>query len=276
MKQAKWISVIGLAAITLTVCQALAAQNGDTSAIQQKLSSQIKLTITTADRSDIAMAGDVVAIHRPGLLMYAVSSPLPPSNSYKNGRIGQGWGGFGRDLLIGMATPDGGTASSYPQRQFAPEERCWVTGIQVQRDGVLFELYSDPYDGIHYYANLKIPFPNKKQVPPVDVAMQTVAEVLTVVPPDQGGQQGPAPTPTPAPELNPVTPAPPPAPMPVIAPPPPPADEPPPTISLGETISQVTAGFGQPQKEVKLGVKVIFYYKDMKVIFTNGKVSNVE
>jgi hypothetical protein len=41
-------------------------------------------------------------------------------------------------------------------------------------------------------------------------------------------------------------------------------------------MSQVIAGFGQPQKEVKLGVKVIFYYKDMKVIFTNGKVSNVD
>jgi hypothetical protein len=64
--------------------------------------------------------------------------------------------------------------------------------------------------------------------------------------------------------------------MPAIAPPPPPADAPPPTISLGETMSQVTAGFGQPQKEVKLGVKVIFYYKDMKVVFTNGKVSNVD
>jgi len=38
----------------------------------------------------------------------------------------------------------------------------------------------------------------------------------------------------------------------------------------------VTAAFGQPMKAVKLGVKEIFYYRDMKVIFTNGKVSNVE
>ena len=38
----------------------------------------------------------------------------------------------------------------------------------------------------------------------------------------------------------------------------------------------MTAGFGQPLRIAKLGVKTIFYYKDMKVTFTNGKVSNVE
>jgi hypothetical protein len=87
----------------------------------------------------------------------------------------------------------------------------------------------------------------------------------------------PAPTPAPAPEPTPAAaPAPPPAPMPEIAPPPPPADTPPPTISLGQTMDQVTAGFGQPLKRANLGAKVIFYYKDMKVTFTNGKVSNVE
>jgi hypothetical protein len=38
----------------------------------------------------------------------------------------------------------------------------------------------------------------------------------------------------------------------------------------------VTSAFGQPAKIVKLGVKEIFFYKDMKVTFTDGKVSNVE
>ncbi len=65
-------------------------------------------------------------------------------------------------------------------------------------------------------------------------------------------------------------------PMPAIAPPPPPPDAPPPTIALGQTMDQVTAGFGQPLKVAKLGAKTIFYYKDMKVTFINGKVSNVE
>jgi hypothetical protein len=64
--------------------------------------------------------------------------------------------------------------------------------------------------------------------------------------------------------------------MPEIAPPPPPADVTPPTIELGQTMDQVTAGFGQPLRIAKLGVKTIYYYKDMKVTFTDGKVSNVE
>jgi len=64
--------------------------------------------------------------------------------------------------------------------------------------------------------------------------------------------------------------------MPDIAPPPPPADTPPPTIAIGQTMDQVTAAFGQPLKVAKLGVKVIFYYKDMKVTFTDRKVGDVE
>ena len=365
MKQARRFRALGLAAVLSTVSLTLAAQ-GDTSAIQQKLNSQFKLTTITADRSDIVTAGDVASIHKPGLIMYAVFSPLPPSNTYKNGKIGQGWSGFGKDMLITMAVPGGGTAADYPHRPFAPEERCWVTGIQAQRDGVLFQLYSDPYDGIRYYANLKIPFPNKKEIPPVDAAMQLVSEVLTAVPQDQGapdqGNQGGQPAqdaqlagisgqyflketgarllllpdgtftffaasgeqrpgqftvngdtltltyrntgrsgafkiqgdkllantglawvrtgdaPAARAEAPPeaVPPPPPPPPMPEIAPPPPPADVTPPTIELGQTMDQVTAGFGQPLRIAKLGVKTIYYYKDMKVTFTDGKVSNVE
>lgn len=79
----------------------------------------------------------------------------------------------------------------------------------------------------------------------------------------------------PVPEPPPAS-APAPAPLPDIAPPPPPPDVPPPTIALGQTMDQVTAGFGQPVRVAKLGVKTIFYYRDMKVTFSNGKVSNVE
>jgi hypothetical protein len=295
--------------------------------------------------------------------MYAVASPMPPSNTYKNGKIGQGMSGFGKDLMIGMLTPGAATAANYPHRSFVPEEKCWITGIQVQKDGVLVQLYSDPYDDIRYYANLKIPYPNKKEVPSVDAAAQLVAEVLTVVPQDdQGAQQASQPASGPAmnaagADQQPGIPGEYTAPggsrivlstdgtftkfvgngqgqgkysvagyllvlyfssgtssqvfkiqggnladisthqvwartgdvpapaadapaastsLPAIAPPPPPTDAPPPTIAVGQTKDQVTAAFGQPVKAAKIGVKDIFYYKDMKVTFMNGKVSNVE
>ena len=42
------------------------------------------------------------------------------------------------------------------------------------------------------------------------------------------------------------------------------------------TADEVEAALGKPEKKVTLGVKQIYYYKDMKVIFMNGKVSDVQ
>jgi hypothetical protein len=101
----------------------------------------------------------------------------------------------------------------------------------------------------------------------VDDFVKTVAELITVVPPDDQSNL--------TAQANSVAAAAP-AQLTDIAPPPPPPDAPPPTIALGQTKDQVVASFGQPVKAAKLGVKEIFYYKEMKVIFTNGKVSNVD
>jgi hypothetical protein len=47
-------------------------------------------------------------------------------------------------------------------------------------------------------------------------------------------------------------------------------------VSQGQTIDQVTAALGQPVKEAKVGTKGICYYKDLKVAFVNGKVTDVQ
>jgi hypothetical protein len=51
---------------------------------------------------------------------------------------------------------------------------------------------------------------------------------------------------------------------------------PPAEISLGQTIDQVTAILGQPKTVVDLGNKKTYVYKDMKVVFIGGKVSDVQ
>jgi len=327
----------------------LTAQAGDPAAIQQKLNSMFKLTTTTADRTDIVTAGDVVVIHQPGVIMFGVGSAIGPTNVYKQGKIGQGLGTqmmmTGKDTLV---------------RRFVPGEKCWVVQISVERDGVAFVLYSDPYSDNRYYGTLKVAFADKKTVPPVEEFLKTVAEVLTVDQPaeDQAGGAQPAPAgnggsgsdpgvpvagkyvkanspndfavfaPTGAfsvsqggmvytgayllqgdvlimtsaqfraplrcrlsgdtiidpngvvwkkeAEAAPVQAEAPAAPLPAIAPPPPPADAPPPTLAVGQTKEQVTAAFGQPLRIAKVGTKEIYYYKDMKVTFLSGKVSNVE
>jgi hypothetical protein len=51
---------------------------------------------------------------------------------------------------------------------------------------------------------------------------------------------------------------------------------PPATISLGQTINQVVAALGQPLQIIDLGSKKTYKYKDLKVIFTDGKVTDVQ
>jgi hypothetical protein len=51
---------------------------------------------------------------------------------------------------------------------------------------------------------------------------------------------------------------------------------PPPTVALGQTPDQVVGILGQPQQIIDLGAKQIYKYPDMKVIFMNGKVSDVQ
>ncbi|MGD0939403.1 MAG: hypothetical protein ABR905_06780 [Terracidiphilus sp.] len=325
--------------IAVSAGLSLAAQAGTPEAIEQKLLAEFKSSRITDDRSEIVTPGDRVIIGKPGLMMYAVASPMPPLYTYRNGKIAHGLLGLGKDLEISVRTP-GGTSADYPHRVFIPGERCWVTGLQVQKDGVLFRLYSDRYEDTRYYANLKIAFPNRKEIPKVDEVLQLVAEVLTVAPAEIQVAK-PAPTATVAPVINPV-----PKNQPVsvlgrfdfdegdsqlnfvsdsgcimvgpggtqsagkyqvkndtltmdctvtgsasnlkiqgdkliaddghtwlreaVAPPLAPA------VSIGQTKAQVTAALGQPVKTSKAGGKEIFYYKDMKVTFANGKVAAVE
>jgi len=48
------------------------------------------------------------------------------------------------------------------------------------------------------------------------------------------------------------------------------------TLSLGQTTDDVTAAIGQPTRILNLGTKTIYVYKDMKVTFKAGKVSDIE
>jgi hypothetical protein len=47
-------------------------------------------------------------------------------------------------------------------------------------------------------------------------------------------------------------------------------------IEKGQTPDQVKASLGNPEKIVNLGTKQIYVYKDLKVTFLNGKVSDVQ
>jgi hypothetical protein len=62
---------------------------------------------------------------------------------------------------------------------------------------------------------------------------------------------------------------------------PPPGDQasaqpPPVTIQIGQSLQDVEGALGQPEKKVNLGAKQIYVYKDLKITFVDGKVSDVQ
>lgn len=264
------------------------AQVGDPpTLIKEKLVSQIKLTKVNGGHDDIVTAGDVVLLHKDGLIMCSTAG-AGYSNIYSNGMFSPDTKkaavnilkkGFMNKLTGNGGFTDAASGNGCTQRKFVSGEKFWITDIENKSDGIVVSIFSDPYNDQRYYGDIKFPFV-KNSTPQVDDFVKTVGTVLTVAPSDdkdKGNQSDQAQSQTPAQPAAAAASAAPPAPMAAIAPPPPPPDAAPPTISIGQTTDQVVAGFGAPVRQAKLaGTKVIYWYKDMKVTFTNGKVSNVE
>lgn len=276
------VAVLGFA------CLPLSAQDS-AAGIEKKLIAQYPLTKATADRTDIVTAGAVLVLEKDNLLMYTVTTTVPPQNTYKNGKLNHGVFDAAKKCKFCAYVPGvSSVAAAVPNvdmRTFVSGEKFWVTGIEAHDDGIVFNLLSDPYSDVRYYSQIKFPYP-KGSVPSADTMMATVAEVIKVQPSDDNGGDSKQPASSggngnaPAAETAAATPAPAPdKPMPAIAPPPPPADAPPAapkTIEKGETKDQVAAILGAPTKVVKLGTKEIDVYPDMKVTFVNNKVSDVQ
>jgi hypothetical protein len=254
-------------------------QAGDRAKLQKKLNSSFKASKTfkvsdlASSFSDVVTLGDMLELHKSGLRMSPLSSSLTESNVYRNGIIS---GGSAKRAwaTIGAAITE--SSEEYPPRTLAAGDRCWIEAILVQKDAILFKLFTDPDTrGMRYQAELRFPFVNKNQVPAADAALQLIAEVLTVVTPGQ-----PASAPKPAPVA--AAPPPPvsinPAPAASVNPAPAVSANQTPTIAIGQTRAQVIAAFGEPQRKAEAGTKEIFYYSDskMKVTFINGIVSNID
>jgi len=171
--------------------------NGEALALQKKLAETYKLTTVSADRSSVVTAGAAVVLKAPGLLMYATSDALAPSNTYKNGKIGQGMAGFGKDLLTTTMMAGQGSTDDIPKHNAAVGEKFWVVRINARKGQVAMFVLSDPDDsGLRYWAELKFPF-DKKSVPTPEVALSEISQALAVdnssaeQAQDTGGQPSP-------------------------------------------------------------------------------------
>jgi len=268
----------------------------DRASIIKKLQSEYALTKTTADQTDIVTAGSVLVLQKDNLLMVATTTngnPCP--NTYKNGKFTQNGACRASEKLkkiplFGHSIP-GADQAQVTTRTYVTGEKFWVTKIDIKEGkdaGVVMDLFTDAVNDVRYRTTLNIPF--KGAMPSPDDAVKLVQEVVTVAPSEddkkeakgndkgapQGGQQQQAAAPEPAQQA--AAPAAEAAPAP-IEPPPPPPDAPvapPPTVAMDQTPDQVTAILGQPQKKAKIGTKEIYFYKDVKVTFVNGKVKDIQ
>ena len=266
----RWL-VSALACIVISSVPASYAQTLDNQGlVKLAIEKKYHPTHATADFTDVVTAGDVITLQKSGLVMYDVRKAVSRSGNvaYHDGKLNAG--GMTKMFLSGNHGPD----SPMPVREFVSGEKCWLVGITIHDDGLYLTFLSDSIQDVRYMGSIKFPLDKKEPFPAPDVLMAQIGEVISGAP-LQGAQAAAPQAPAPPSEVaaQPMS-APAPAPPPIAAPPPP-SDQPPPTIAVGQTREAVLANFGQPTRIVKLPSKEIDYYKDMKVTYINGKVSDV-
>ena len=257
-------AIIKLSVIAALVFASLGiSPRGSAQGLQQQLESTYALTKPTDDKSDIVTSGAVLILQKDKIIMYSTANQVLPQNTYKAGKLSEGAFGVHDNVqkfgsFIGHPPPQQAQTQS---RHFVTGEKFWVTGIATQSDGVVFTLFSDPYNDVRYQCTLKFVYP-KGATPSTDDVLKTVAEVFKVQQDDsaksddKGNQQQPAAGQAPAADA---------------APPAPPA-----TVGIGQTTDEVIAILGQPDKILNLGAKQIYVYKDLKVTFVKGKVTDAQ
>ena len=141
----------------------------------------------------------------------------------------------------GFAAAFGGNTGH--SRTLNPQEMVYVTMITVRKDSVLMELLTTDVttlgdgQGTRYRAELNVKLPNLDTMTPEDVK-KTIDTVIA------------DPATASAVESK--------------------------TIKLGMSPDEVKKSLGNPDKIVDLGPKQVYIYKDMKVVFLNSQVSDVQ
>ena len=280
------------AILSLLVCMSFAAvaEEGTKASIEKKLTEQYALTKTTDDKTDIVTAGSVLVLQKDKVYMAPIDATGNPcQNNFKDGKLSQSGACKANETFrkipgFGHVIP--GQDKAIVTRAFVTGEKFWLTKIEVRdtgkEKGVMLDFYTDAINDVRYRGTLFVHF--KGGLPSPEDALKQVAEVITVAPsedakddkekPAKGGaqqQEAPAAA-APAAEAPPAPVEAPPAA--IEAPPPPPAE--PATVALGQTPDQVVAALGQPTKKAKIGAKEIYFYKDIKVTFLNGKVKDIQ
>jgi hypothetical protein len=184
----------------------------------------------------ITRQGAVLVIRKDGITADLSSDVLGSVTKVRDGQVGE-TGGAAAALL-----------TKEKSRIFKPGERVYLTDIKIgKREVMLLLLSVDMFDvaskgttrQTRYKAALKFEFPDGY------LATAAVADVEQAIEAVVATEAAVAAASTK-------------------------------TIALGQTRAQVEDILGKPERIVDLGAKVIYVYKDMKVTFVDGKVTDVQ
>jgi hypothetical protein len=257
----------------------MALANAQAVTLQEQLAAQYKLVKMGSDTSGYSVVeeGTLLAIQKGGLLGVPYSDTSVQSNKYEGGVVKAPNAILSKGIGFGMKK----FGKEQTTKLFAKGDKVYPTRVDVNLDkdqvtmGIVACDTCNKTDPPTYNkANVVFVFPKgslaKASAGEVE---DTIGQLLSVSSSDdaqkgdsgqqqgadqqqtgdQGGQQGgQQPAAQPPPAADPVS------------------------IEKGMTPDQVQAAIGKPDKIVNLGTKQIYVYKDLKVTFLNGKVSDVQ
>ncbi len=262
-------------AILLTAAVFSGAAGAQAPTLQEQLAAQYKLVKMGSDTGGYSVVekGTLLKIEKGGILGVPYSDQSILSTKYENATVHTPSNALSKGIGFGMKR----FGKEQTTHLMAVGDKVYPTHIDVnvQKDSVTLGIVAcdtcnktDP--PTYMKANVVFQFPkgslaagNAGQVE------DTIGQLLSISNDDsqqagdqggqapQGGDQGAQqPAAQPAADQQ-------------------PAAEPA-SINVGMTPDQVEAALGKPDKKANLGAKMIYYYKDMKIVFMNGKVSDVQ
>ncbi|MFZ1049233.1 MAG: hypothetical protein WBP65_10675 [Candidatus Sulfotelmatobacter sp.] len=245
--------------------------------LQEQLAAQYKLVKMGSDTSGYSVvdAGTLLAIQKGGVLGVPYGDQNVPATRYEGGTI-HGPSGL---ALMGRKSIMGKFGKEQTTHLFAVGDKVYPMKIDVNlaKDSVTLGIVAcdtcnktDP--PTYNKAQVVFQFPKGSLAnASAGQVEDTIGQVLSISSDDaqqgqggqqQGGDQGGQQPQQAADQAQPQQ-----------------AEQPqaePQSIEKGMTTDQVEAAMGKPEKKVTLGTKQIYVYKDLKVTFLNGKVSDVQ
>jgi hypothetical protein len=269
----KGVAVILLGLIPVAIAN---AQNGGADSLESQLAAKYKVAKVGQDSTGISVTdpGTVLVIKKGGILSVASTNMVVIPSYVKDGQVHSANGNAmqGVSKLLKWKNVSDPTGSTTAETKFLTiGEKVYVSKIDINRKDskvsmaiIECDSCNSVQDASQRKAQVVFQFP-KDYLAGADGGQisDVISQVLEIQPEEaaqqdqpQDAQQGQQQAQQPQ---QPESPA-----------------QPPPTIQLGQTIDDVTNLLGTPTKVVNLGVKQIYIYKDLKVVFLRGRVADVQ